>query len=140
MRQNSNEAHIHPLFRSDSPTPPPLATPGTSVVASPIAGQVISPRPSLRSLNRMRSGSLPTAPSPLSRKSSYEDGFAAKKKSDESSSLKEVNEEEQQSGDADEGKLTPPIPEWVLSAGNRSSLNGYKHRKQKGEEEEEGEE
>ncbi|CAI4217599.1 unnamed protein product [Parascedosporium putredinis] len=42
----------------------PLATPGTIVMAAPNAGQIISDRQSIRSLSRMRSGSLPTAPSP----------------------------------------------------------------------------
>ncbi|KAH8176033.1 hypothetical protein LIA77_04451 [Sarocladium implicatum] len=120
---NANESHIHPLFRSDSTEPPPVATPGTSVVASPIAGQVISPRPSMRSLNRMRSGSLPTAPSPLSRQSSFEEGVA-KRLQDEQRSIEEKDEED------DEGarKMTPPIPDWIMSAGSRSSLNGYKRR------------
>jgi hypothetical protein len=31
----SNELHIHPLFRSNSPTPRPIATPNTTVVVSP---------------------------------------------------------------------------------------------------------
>jgi hypothetical protein len=60
----ADEAHIHPLFRSDSPTPPPVASPGTIVTASPLSGQVLpqagragggrsaSPRPSLASTRR----------------------------------------------------------------------------------------
>ncbi|KAF2672489.1 hypothetical protein BT63DRAFT_422947 [Microthyrium microscopicum] len=35
------EAHIHPLFRTDSPTPPPNASANTVVHASPFSGQVI---------------------------------------------------------------------------------------------------
>ena len=69
---SSSEAHIHPLFRSDSPTPPPMASPGTVVMAAPNAGVVISDRASIRSLNRMRSGSLPCQRSPLSRQGSLE--------------------------------------------------------------------
>ena len=43
-RSNSNaQAHIHPLFRSESPNPPPLASPGTIITASPLAGQVVNP-------------------------------------------------------------------------------------------------
>jgi hypothetical protein len=38
---SSNEAHIHPLFRTDSPTPPPNMSPGTVVHASRIAGTVL---------------------------------------------------------------------------------------------------
>lgn len=40
---NTDQSHIHPLFRSESPTPPPLASPGTVITASPFAGQVVSP-------------------------------------------------------------------------------------------------
>lgn len=43
-RQGSiDQAHIHPLFRSESPVPPPLPSPGTVITASPYAGQVVSP-------------------------------------------------------------------------------------------------
>ena len=47
---------VHPLFRPTSPEPAPIATPGTRITASPLAGQPITPR----TLSRMRSGSLPT--------------------------------------------------------------------------------
>lgn len=120
------EAHIHPGFRSDSMEPPPVATPGTSVVASPIAGQVISPRSSMRSLKRMRSGSLPATSSPLSRQSSFEDGAARRPKA-EQARIEEVREE-QQEGASTSRQMTPPIPDWILSAGNRSSLHDYKRR------------
>lgn len=56
------EAHIHPLFRSDSPTPAPaVSTPGTTVTAAPNAGQLITEfdRASLR---RMRSESFTSSP------------------------------------------------------------------------------
>lgn len=39
---SSSEAHIHPLFRSHSPTPPPTPSPGTVVTASPFAGQIVA--------------------------------------------------------------------------------------------------
>lgn len=41
-QSNADQSHIHPLFRRDSPTPPPVALPGTVITASPHAGQVIS--------------------------------------------------------------------------------------------------
>lgn len=47
-----SESHIHPLFRSDSPTPPPAATPGTVVVAHTNGGQTM-PQPPLRSASRV---------------------------------------------------------------------------------------
>ncbi|KND95116.1 hypothetical protein TOPH_00543 [Tolypocladium ophioglossoides CBS 100239] len=108
---SANELHIHPLFRSDSPTPPPVATPGTSVVASPNAGQVISRRESMQSLNRMRSGSLPAGRSPLSRQASFE-----------STKLKKQGVAQGDQGARSERKMTPPVPEWLLSPGMRASL------------------
>ncbi|EEY16469.1 conserved hypothetical protein [Verticillium alfalfae VaMs.102] len=118
--EGSGEANIHPLFRSDSPVPPPNVTPGTVVVASPNAGQVISDRKSVR---RMRSSSLANGQSPLSHQSSFE--FLP------SSSVNEQDEVEEQSEieSPSERKMTPPIPEWILTAGSRSSLTGYQSRK-----------
>lgn len=67
-----SESHIHPLFRSDSPTPPAIVSPGTVVVAAPLGGQVLSDKHSIRTLARKRSGSLPAVSSPLSRQGSLE--------------------------------------------------------------------
>lgn len=50
-----SELHIHPLFRSDSPVSPPILSPGTSVVASPDAGQILQNRKSLRQLQFSKS-------------------------------------------------------------------------------------
>lgn len=44
--QVPDERLIHPLFRADSPTPPPLVSPDTMVIASPNAGQIL-PYPAL---------------------------------------------------------------------------------------------
>ncbi|PGH18307.1 hypothetical protein AJ79_00646 [Helicocarpus griseus UAMH5409] len=66
QRAHSFEDHIHPLFRSSSPGPPPATTRGTVVVASPAAGQTISKT----ALSRIKSGSfssLPASSSPLAR-------------------------------------------------------------------------
>lgn len=115
--ESTAEAHIHPLFRSDSPTPPPAATPGTIVTAAPGAGQLISDRSSIRSISRMRSGSLPS--SPLMH-------------SDSLDSIKRAMEKEDREMIEDAGgerTLTPPIPDWILSAGPRSSMSGYNSRK-----------
>lgn len=111
------ELHIHPLFRTDSPTPPPQATPGTIVIAAPNAGKVISEK----SLTRMRSGSLPTTPSPLSRQGSF-DSFQKKPSSPNTEGLAPPEEIE-------ERKMTPPIPEWILNSGSNTSLNEYTTRK-----------
>ncbi|KAK3953385.1 hypothetical protein QBC32DRAFT_119682 [Pseudoneurospora amorphoporcata] len=67
-----SESHIHPLFRSDSPTPPAIVSPGTVVVAAPNGGQVLSDKHSIRTLARKRSESLPAVSSPLSRQGSLE--------------------------------------------------------------------
>jgi hypothetical protein len=111
-----SEAHIHPLFRTDSPTPPPTATPGTIVTAAPGAGQAIIDR---QSLHRMRSGSLPTSPSPLGHSRSLDDMAYTIKDDDESG----------RSPSPPEREMTPPIPDWILGAGPRNSLSGYSRRK-----------
>ncbi|KAG8665704.1 hypothetical protein FPOAC2_10786 [Fusarium poae] len=107
------ESNIHPLFRSDSPTPPPMATPGTVVVASPNAGQVITHRQSVRSL---RSVSVSVHPSPLGR--------------EERESIAEEDEETDSLSSAGR-PMTPPIPTWVMGAGSRSSWSDYNNRKSK---------
>lgn len=127
-----SEAHIHPLFRSDSPTPPPITTPGTIVMAAPNAGQIISDRQSIRSLSRMRSGSLPAAPSPLSRQGSFDDFTPVRSahsahRDTPPSSIHESPEEEEPV--SPERKMTPPIPDWILSAGTRTSLSDYNSRR-----------
>jgi hypothetical protein len=114
--QTGNEAHIHPLFRTDSPTPPPTATPGTVVTAAPGAGQAIIDRQSVR---RMRSGSLPNSPSPLGHSRSLDDMASTVKDDDESG----------QTPSPPEREMTPPIPDWILGAGPRNSLSGYSRRK-----------
>ncbi|KKK26500.1 hypothetical protein ARAM_001022 [Aspergillus rambellii] len=63
-----DESNIHPLFRSDSRSPPPTPTPGTIVVASPAAGQTIS----VKALNRMRSTRSVGAHTPRSRSPLFE--------------------------------------------------------------------
>ncbi|KAK3295650.1 uncharacterized protein B0H64DRAFT_150845 [Chaetomium fimeti] len=134
QQESHSEAHIHPLFRSDSPAPP-SATPGTVVVAAPNAGQVISDKQSIRSIQsirRLRSESLPPVPSPLSRAGSCE-SFVGRRRADSSSP--ELREEDEAvvvgaaSAAADtERKMTPPIPDYILNAGSTSSLTAYKSR------------
>ncbi|KAA8643126.1 uncharacterized protein ATNIH1004_009888 [Aspergillus tanneri] len=47
----TDESNIHPLFRSDSPSPAQTPTPGTIVIASSASGQTIS----VQTLNRVTS-------------------------------------------------------------------------------------
>ncbi|KAL9031556.1 MAG: hypothetical protein Q9196_000404 [Gyalolechia fulgens] len=73
-RSASSEDHIHPLFRTCSPAPPPNVSPTTIVTAAPGAGQLINQR----TLKRMRSGSLPSSPSPLICSESFSDFMASR--------------------------------------------------------------
>jgi hypothetical protein len=114
--ESMNEAHIHPLFRTDSPTPPPSATPSTIITAAPNAGQLISDRQSIRSIHRMRSGSLPSSPI----------GHSASLDSIRRAMEKEELERLEAGG---ERTLTPPIPDFILNGGPRNSLSGYNSRK-----------
>lgn len=103
----SNEDHIHPLFRTSSPTPPPTATPGTRITATPLAGQLMD----AQALRRMRSGSLPASPSPLT----YFDSIN--------------NDPVRRIPTPPSREMTPPIPDFILTAGARASLMGYGRRK-----------
>jgi hypothetical protein len=98
-----SEAHIHPLFRSESPVPPPEATPGTSIVASPLANQAIACP--ARSFNRMRSNSH------LSQTHSARGRTSSPHASSRTPSP--ISRE-----------LTPPIPDYVLNSSPRSSMSG----------------
>ncbi|KAK4505988.1 hypothetical protein PRZ48_003953 [Zasmidium cellare] len=69
-RNNSNsndQSFIHPLFRTESPAPPPLTSPGTVIHASPYAGQIVNPD-SMALTPRLHSshGSRPTTPNLIS--------------------------------------------------------------------------
>lgn len=68
QRAAPNEAHIHPLFRTCSPIPPPTASSNTVLTAAPEAGQIMSGRV----VQRMRSGSLPSRTTALKRGDSFD--------------------------------------------------------------------
>ncbi|KXT01553.1 hypothetical protein AC578_6348 [Pseudocercospora eumusae] len=60
---SADESHIHPLFRTESPAPPPLTSPGTIITASPYAGQIVTPEVALTTPRLLGSlGSRPTSP------------------------------------------------------------------------------
>ena len=117
------EEHIHPLFRTNSPTPPPSATPGTTVTAAP--GSFEGLRINQRVLHRMRSGSLPSSPSPLGLSSPnyFYDALETVEREPEPEPKVEIDRE-----------LTPPIPDFILSAGSRTSFIGYGRRKSENKE------
>lgn len=111
-----SEAHIHPLFRSESPSglPPPAATPGTSIMASPYSNQAIACPP--RSFNRMRSSSnlsqTAVGPPSLHQARSFTRERAASIQS------------KSRSPSPPSRAMTPPIPDFVLNSSPRSSMSG----------------
>ncbi|MCJ1435144.1 hypothetical protein MMC27_004514 [Xylographa pallens] len=139
----TNEDHIHPLFRSNSPTPPPSATPGTTVTAAPgsFTGLLIHER----MVRRMRSGSLPASPSPLAAGTGYffPEDMPVRSPSEEiadgghptaGDDRTEEGDDEVMRRKIEEGtgrKMTPPIPDFILSVA-RSDSNAYGRRKVEG--------
>lgn len=140
-----SEKHIHPLFRSDSPTPPPSATPTSIITAAPNAGVAISEM-AVAVVRRKRSSSQ-TGPSPLIHTTSF-DNIATEVNREIGNITKEARRESRsRSGEVDESEknmaesspvgnreMTPPIPEWILGAGQRTSFHGYSKRKSDKEE------
>ena len=115
--ESAREAHIHPLFRTASTEPPPAVTPGTMVTAAPDAGRVISDRSSLQSVQRQWSASRRSA-RPLKHSSSLDNvrwpmGY----------------DEDEEEDESEERTITPPIPDWIMTAGSRTSLVGYNSRR-----------
>lgn len=136
-----SEKHIHPLFRSDSPTPPPSATPTSIITAAPNAGVAISEM-AVAVVRRKRSSSQ-TGRSPLIHATSFDNIAMGMKREignvtlevgrDSRSLSGEVNDSEGNTAESspvggDRG-MTPPIPEWILGAGQRTSFHGYSKRK-----------
>ena len=74
-----DQSHIHPLFRSESPGPPPIASPGTVISASPYAGSIVSPDHQVLGPWRLHSPQSNRAespsPSPLSPNRSRQDSL-----------------------------------------------------------------
>ncbi|KAF2711192.1 hypothetical protein K504DRAFT_501113 [Pleomassaria siparia CBS 279.74] len=96
-----SEANIHPLFRTESPTPAPPMTSGTSIMASPLATQMI-PCPA-RPYSRMRSNSSrANSPSSLMHSQSLQ-------------SLRASNSILRRSPSPPSRPITPPIPDFVLN-------------------------
>ena len=59
------QTQIHPLFRPDCPMPPPLTSPTTVIMASPFAGQIVSPSQASSIKSFRMQGPSPVEPSPL---------------------------------------------------------------------------
>jgi hypothetical protein len=112
----TDESHIHPLFRSDTPDPPMVTSPGTMVTASPLCGRPITAEDANKS--RSRSNSYTQSHRRTTRSSSLT----------RSRSLTPPSRE-----------MTPPIPEikspipgFILSASSRESFYDYGKRKEPG--------
>ena len=104
----ADESNIHPLFRSGSPSPPPTATVGTVVTASMFGGPPLSRF--TRCDENYQCGMGTNGPSPLKYSKSLDD-----------------NRLRHPSPPARE--MTPPIPDFILSADRRSSSIAYGKRK-----------
>lgn len=99
-----DDSNVHPLFRSDSPHPPPAASPGTVVVASPYSGQVIARPSRSRANSRTRAGST-TPYSPFNN-----DG--------QQSIRSNVSMRSLRSPSPPARETTPPVPEFIFSNGD----------------------
>ncbi|KAJ9615721.1 hypothetical protein H2200_001798 [Cladophialophora chaetospira] len=123
---SSMQELIHPLFRPNSPHPPPIATMGTMVTASPMANTLITPK----TLARLRSNSdlAPPHRAPVQNSDKSEtkgtEYFVPDSPTLGSPSLGSPGP-----SIIDEADLPPILPSFVLSAGSRSSLVGYGKRK-----------
>ncbi|RHZ71685.1 hypothetical protein CDV55_107437 [Aspergillus turcosus] len=112
-----DESNIHPLFRSDSPSPPPTPMPGTNLHASPVAGQTISVKTltRVRSANSLR-GHRPRSKSPL---------FERIDQQGETTEEQKPNPSLENQGRLAEGST---VPGFFLAADVRKSIARYEKR------------
>ncbi|KAK7515077.1 uncharacterized protein IWZ02DRAFT_492980 [Phyllosticta citriasiana] len=108
-----DSSNIHPLFRADSPVPPPAVTPGTVVVASPLSGQVISRPPT--SASRSRANSRSRAMSPSSMVSWDAQSLHSSRSMRSLRSARSPSPPPSHHTAERERGMTPPIPEFVLA-------------------------
>ncbi|PYH40310.1 uncharacterized protein BP01DRAFT_308646 [Aspergillus saccharolyticus JOP 1030-1] len=107
-----DESFIHPLFRSDSASPPPTPMPGTTVIASPAAGQTIS----VQTLNRVRSTRSLRSHAPRSRSPLFEQVDQP------------LAELERKSDSPEPSGRESPMPNFILAADVRSSITRYEKK------------
>ena len=126
----SDEAHVHPLFRSNSLTPPPTVSNESVITAvrSPVQTR------SSADVRRNRSGSMP-APSPLSNSVQTFEKDNRRVTNGKMETPVETPDESVLQGStktssSEERAMTPPIPDWVLVAIPRSEKNGYARGKE----------
>ncbi|OAP63551.1 hypothetical protein AYL99_02778 [Fonsecaea erecta] len=121
------EELIHPLFRPNSPRPPPIPIAGTMVTASPMANTTITPRTlaSLRGNSHLTLECVNSKPrSTDGSETESEEHFLPDSPTLGSPSLGSPGP-----SIVDEADLPPILPGFVLSAGSRTSLVGYGKRK-----------
>lgn len=119
LQRNSMQDLIHPLFRPNSPEPPPNAVQGTMVTASPIASQPITPR----TLARLRS---------RSESQGHWRAMPSIDHTDRPSTAGSIMSSVQGSPGpsiVDEEDEPVILPAFVMTAGQRTSLVGYGKRK-----------
>ncbi|OJJ68737.1 hypothetical protein ASPBRDRAFT_133550 [Aspergillus brasiliensis CBS 101740] len=104
-----DESFIHPLFRSDSSSPPPTPMPGTTVIASPAAGQTIS----VQALNRVRSTRSLRSQAPRSRSPLFDQPLHG---------IERNTESPEPSGRGS------PMPSFIMAADVRSSISRYEKK------------
>ncbi|KAF7166657.1 hypothetical protein CNMCM5623_000214 [Aspergillus felis] len=112
-----DESNIHPLFRSDSPSPPPTPLPGTNLHASAVAGQTIS----VKTFNRMRSANSLRAHGPRSRSPLFERINQQSEMTEE----QKPNPSRESQGRLAEGSM---IPGFLMAADVRKSIARYEKR------------
>ncbi|GLB06903.1 hypothetical protein AtubIFM57258_002222 [Aspergillus tubingensis] len=104
-----DESFIHPLFRSDSSSPPPTPMPGTTVIASPAAGQTIS----VQALNRVRSTRSLRSQAPRSRSPLFDQPLNGMERNTES---------------PEPSGRGSPMPSFIMAADVRSSISRYEKK------------
>ncbi|XRM49015.1 hypothetical protein ABZX51_011910 [Aspergillus tubingensis] len=104
-----DESFIHPLFRSDSSSPPPTPMPGTTVIASPAAGQTIS----VQALNRVRSTRSLRSQAPRSRSPLFDQPLNGMDRNTES---------------PEPSGRGSPMPSFIMAADVRSSISRYEKK------------
>lgn len=122
------ETHIHPLFRSDSPTPTPTAPFNSTITAAPNAGQAI-PEASVR---RNRSASTPDSSLLILSITTFDfadrssrRGGSAEVNTERDGDTSDTEVDSKKTSSTEDRVMTPPIPEWVLGAGQRHERESY---------------
>jgi hypothetical protein len=125
-----SDSSIHPLFRVSSPQPAPRAMAGTTVTASPLAGQSITPTALTRIMSSTSSLVQPSTSPRSSQLDPEEPDSTPNSPGPGSPGPSIIEDDDDYDDDADNASpALPIIPDFILSAGARSSLVDYGKRK-----------